>query len=248
MMVVMALVTTVMTEPLLRRVYPEPDGGPRHRRAERAELGAADAFKVLVAVPKASTPGPAAGGGPGSRGVGGPGAAGEDGAGPAAADAAGAPGDGQRAGLGPVDDRARGRGASRLAAGVRGRAAQPGRRAVLGEPGERRRGARARRAGRCRRGAGAAGGPGRSTTCPTSAGPRSWCCGPRPAAPASAAAHVLLDGTGAVSGGRARLAGRLALHLGAPIAVGVTDDADRRSGRRRPPRCRRCASGVTATS
>ena len=43
--------------------------------------------------------------------------------------------------------------------------------------------------------------------------------------------HVLLDGTGA---GRAaaRLAGRLALHLGAPIAVGVTDDADRRSGRR----------------
>jgi hypothetical protein len=49
--------------------------------------------------------------------------------------------------------------------------------------------------------------------------------------PASAAVHVLLDGTGA---GRAaaRLAGRLALHLGAPIAVGVTDDADRRSGRR----------------
>ena len=48
---------------------------------------------------------------------------------------------------------------------------------------------------------------------------------------ASSAVHVLLDGSGA---GRAavRLAGRLALHLGAPIAVGVTDDADRRSGRR----------------
>jgi Kef-type K+ transport system membrane component KefB len=48
---------------------------------------------------------------------------------------------------------------------------------------------------------------------------------------ASSAVHVLLDGSGA---GRAavRLAGRLALHLGAPIAVGVTGDADRRSGRR----------------
>jgi hypothetical protein len=54
---------------------------------------------------------------------------------------------------------------------------------------------------------------------------------PALAAPASTAVHVLLDGTGA---GRAaaRLAGRLALHLGAPIAVGVTDDGDRRSGRR----------------
>jgi hypothetical protein len=48
---------------------------------------------------------------------------------------------------------------------------------------------------------------------------------------ASSAVHVLLDGSGA---GRAavRLAGRLALHLGAPIAVGVTGDVDRRSGRR----------------
>jgi len=54
---------------------------------------------------------------------------------------------------------------------------------------------------------------------------------PATAAQAPGAVHVLLDGTGA---GRAaaRLAGRLALHLGAPIAVGVTDDGDRRSGRR----------------
>jgi hypothetical protein len=43
--------------------------------------------------------------------------------------------------------------------------------------------------------------------------------------------HVLLDGSGA---GRAavRLAGRIALHLDAPISVGGTGDPDRRSARR----------------
>jgi len=54
---------------------------------------------------------------------------------------------------------------------------------------------------------------------------------PAAATQASSAVHVLLDGSGA---GRAaaRLAGRLALHLGGPIAVGVSGDADRRTGKR----------------
>jgi Kef-type K+ transport system membrane component KefB len=54
---------------------------------------------------------------------------------------------------------------------------------------------------------------------------------PAEGAHASSAVHVLLDGSGA---GRAavRLAGRIALHLDAPISVGGTGDPDRRSARR----------------
>jgi Kef-type K+ transport system membrane component KefB len=51
LMVLMALITTVMTEPLLRRVYPDRMVRRDVAAAERAELGEADAFGVLVSVP-----------------------------------------------------------------------------------------------------------------------------------------------------------------------------------------------------
>jgi Kef-type K+ transport system membrane component KefB len=51
LMVVMALVTTVMTEPLLRRLYPDRTVAREIAAAERAELGEPGAFTVLVALP-----------------------------------------------------------------------------------------------------------------------------------------------------------------------------------------------------
>src|SRR3954452_11332411 len=51
LMVVMALVTTVMTEPLLRRIYSDRTVAREVAAAERAELGEPGAFTVLVAVP-----------------------------------------------------------------------------------------------------------------------------------------------------------------------------------------------------
>ena len=51
LMVLMAIITTVMTEPLLRRVYPDRIVARDIAEAERAELGAADSFGVLVSVP-----------------------------------------------------------------------------------------------------------------------------------------------------------------------------------------------------
>jgi hypothetical protein len=51
LMVVMALVTTVMTEPLLRRLYSDRTVAREVAAAERAELGESGAFTVLVAVP-----------------------------------------------------------------------------------------------------------------------------------------------------------------------------------------------------
>jgi hypothetical protein len=49
--VVMALTTTVMTEPLLRRIYSDRAVAREVAAAERAELGEPGAFTVLVAVP-----------------------------------------------------------------------------------------------------------------------------------------------------------------------------------------------------
>ena len=51
LMVLMAIITTVMTEPLLRRVYPDRIVARDIAEAERAELGEADSFGVLVSVP-----------------------------------------------------------------------------------------------------------------------------------------------------------------------------------------------------
>lgn len=50
MLVVMALITTVMTAPLLRAVYPERVLMREIAEAERAALGQADAYRVLVVV------------------------------------------------------------------------------------------------------------------------------------------------------------------------------------------------------
>ena len=50
MMVIMAVVTTVMTEPLLRLVYPPEQLRRDIAEAERAALGAVQAYRVLVAV------------------------------------------------------------------------------------------------------------------------------------------------------------------------------------------------------
>jgi Kef-type K+ transport system membrane component KefB len=55
LMVVMALVTTVMTEPLLRRIYSDRTVAREVAAAERAELGEPGAFTVLVAVPPRET-------------------------------------------------------------------------------------------------------------------------------------------------------------------------------------------------
>ena len=52
LMVLMAIITTVMTEPLLRRVYPDRMVARDIAEAERAELGEADSFGVLVSVPE----------------------------------------------------------------------------------------------------------------------------------------------------------------------------------------------------
>ena len=52
LMVLMAIITTVMTEPLLRRVYPDRMVARDIAEAERAELGVADAYRVLVSVPE----------------------------------------------------------------------------------------------------------------------------------------------------------------------------------------------------
>ena len=52
LMVIMALVTTIMTEPLLRWVYPDRIVARDIAEAERAELGDADSFGVLVSVPE----------------------------------------------------------------------------------------------------------------------------------------------------------------------------------------------------
>jgi len=51
LMVLMAIITTLMTEPLLRRVYPDRVVARDIAEAERAELGDADSFGVLVSVP-----------------------------------------------------------------------------------------------------------------------------------------------------------------------------------------------------
>jgi Kef-type K+ transport system membrane component KefB len=51
LMVIMALVTTIMTEPLLRIVYPDRILQRDIAAAERADLGAEDAYTVLVALP-----------------------------------------------------------------------------------------------------------------------------------------------------------------------------------------------------
>jgi Kef-type K+ transport system membrane component KefB len=50
LLVIMAIVTTVMTKPLLGRVYPEPLLQRDIAEAERAALGEADAFRVLAVV------------------------------------------------------------------------------------------------------------------------------------------------------------------------------------------------------
>ena len=50
LLVVMAIVTTVMTEPLLRLVYPEQLLERDIADAERAALGEADAFRVLAVI------------------------------------------------------------------------------------------------------------------------------------------------------------------------------------------------------
>jgi nucleotide-binding universal stress UspA family protein len=50
MLVVMAIVTTVMTEPLLRIVYPDTALARDIAAAERAAVGTAEAYRVLVAV------------------------------------------------------------------------------------------------------------------------------------------------------------------------------------------------------
>jgi Kef-type K+ transport system membrane component KefB len=55
LMVIMALITTIMTEPLLRRVYPDRIVQREIVAADRAELGGVDAFTVLVTMP-ADTP------------------------------------------------------------------------------------------------------------------------------------------------------------------------------------------------
>lgn len=55
LMVIMALVTTVMTEPLLRIFYPDRIVQREIVAAERAELGEVEAFTVLVAVPAETT-------------------------------------------------------------------------------------------------------------------------------------------------------------------------------------------------
>jgi Kef-type K+ transport system membrane component KefB len=52
LMVIMALTTTVMTEPLLRAVYPDRIVQREIAAAEREELGEVDAFTVLVSVPE----------------------------------------------------------------------------------------------------------------------------------------------------------------------------------------------------
>jgi Kef-type K+ transport system membrane component KefB len=51
LMVLMALITTIMTEPLLRRVYPDRLVAREVAAAERAELGDPDAFTVVVGFP-----------------------------------------------------------------------------------------------------------------------------------------------------------------------------------------------------
>jgi Kef-type K+ transport system membrane component KefB len=51
LMVLMALITTIMTEPLLRRVYPDRVVAREVAAAERAELGDPDAFTVVVGFP-----------------------------------------------------------------------------------------------------------------------------------------------------------------------------------------------------
>ncbi|MFI7541929.1 cation:proton antiporter [Actinoplanes sp. NPDC049599] len=63
MMVVMALVTTVMAGPLLALIYPGRVVARDVARAERAALGEAEGFKVLVLVP-GPTPTPAPGAAP----------------------------------------------------------------------------------------------------------------------------------------------------------------------------------------
>jgi Kef-type K+ transport system membrane component KefB len=50
MLVVMAIVTTIMTEPLLRLVYPEKALAHDVAEAERAALGTVDAFRILAMV------------------------------------------------------------------------------------------------------------------------------------------------------------------------------------------------------
>ncbi len=230
LMVLMAIITTVMTEPLLRRVYPERIVARDIAEAERAELGEADSFGVLVSVPAGT----------------------DDGAGRRLTQLASALVGPERParivlarllptprvplelasglgsdlltithageelrGLAPAsDDGLRSRVVARFSASPVSDVAALARdvRAdvvVLPEPPEA-----------CE-----------VVDLPDVGEAALVVVRPALAAPASAAVHVLLDGTGA---GRAaaRLAGRLALHLGAPIAVGVTDDADRRSGRR----------------
>ena len=57
LMVLMALITTIMTEPLLRRVYPDRMVRRDIAAAQRAELGDADSFGVLVSVPDGTADG-----------------------------------------------------------------------------------------------------------------------------------------------------------------------------------------------
>jgi len=230
LMVFMAIITTVMTEPLLRRVYPERIVARDIAEAERAELGAADSFGVLVSVPEGT----------------------DDGDGRRLAALASALVGAERparivlarllptprvplelaSGLGSdlltithagqqlrdlaprPDEGLHHRVVARFSASPAGDVAALARdvRAdvvVVPEPPE----------------------AGEVVDLPDVGEAALVLVRPATAAQASTAVHVLLDGTGA---GRAaaRLAGRLALHLGAPIAVGVTDDGDRRSARR----------------
>jgi Kef-type K+ transport system membrane component KefB len=57
LMVIMALVTTAMTGPLLRLAYPDRVLQRELAAAERAELGEVDAFTALVSVPEVGAPG-----------------------------------------------------------------------------------------------------------------------------------------------------------------------------------------------
>ena len=216
-----------MTEPAAAPGLPGPDRGARHRRGRAGRAGRRPTRSgSWCSVPEAPTTGRRRLAQLASALVGRSGLRGSCSRAcwPDAARAAGA---GQRPRLGPADDHARGRGAA--AAGPSRQsdgAAQPGRRTLLGEPAGRCRGSRRRRRRRRRRRAGAAGRGGSRRRPPRRrrGGARGGAA--RRGAHASSAVHVLLDGSGARPGGGAA-AGRIALHLDAPISVGV-------NGRPRP--------------
>jgi hypothetical protein len=231
LIVLMAIITTVMTEPLLRRVYPDRIVARDIAEAERAELGDADSFGVLVSVPED---------------------AGADG-GRQLAELASALVGPERparivlARLLPTPrvplELASGLGSDLLTithAGEELRRLAP----ANGSDGGLRRQVVARFSTSPVGDVAALAADVRADVVVVPEPPEDIAAElpdvgdaalvvvrPAAAAPQSSAVHVLLDGSGA---GRAaaRLAGRLALHLGVPIAVGVSGDPDRRTGKR----------------